>query len=1211
MGRQQTQVRVDSPDGAGSQAEEDAVVMVQGYRPHTLLLILYYFCAIITAGGSLLLSRWLPVWSLKARCVPCSIHTAQYLLLTRASGQRGVEHAPSKTSSSVLRTRPSNYLPLNNNSQSDEPLVFTHRHVRYVWQPAQSCFDRVCGYDVGQTVKQLLSIANRHVPRDAQELQSIHGSNDIAVEVKSYVTLLFEEVLSPFYIFQFLAIVLWCFEEYYYYAGCIALVSFVSIVVSLIDTRRNAVTLRNMIDDSSMVRRIQAIDQQHHATVSSSELVPGDLIELEEGVQVPCDALLIEGGAVINESMLTGESVPITKTPIVVEDGTTEYSITTHKAHTVFRGTEVVQLRSQRAVAMCVRVAFDTSKGQLIRSILYPKPTKFRFYEDGLKFLTMLALFGLAGLVYTVVVLLGRKANPIVIIKRALDLLTVIVPPALPAAMTIGTIYAINRLKKAKIFCISPPRVNVAGKLKLFCFDKTGTLTEDGLTLWGVLGTRQPETAMLDQAAAFLPLRRIDPMQSASVLPDASSDPSAVTLRNALACCHSLALKRQRSSVDVIETGFEANQRFIGDPLEIELVKTAGWRLHEPNSDPQTLATVHQTAISSLPNELAGFSLMLRPRQDMEIDGDVGAGLAIIKEYAFSSQQQRMTVLVAPIGQTASSTDGSTPVALTFVKGAPERVVALCSPASLPADFEQVLDGLTNDGLRVLAIAGSEVEAESWKVARQLPREQVESNLTFLGLVVFENRVKPESAPVLQQLHQAHIRTLMITGDNIKTACSVAHTSGMVPKAAEFLFASTQANKSGVQRLGLRPGHGNIALTPTTYPYGLRHVKFPSLARDDPPSLWLPKHRQDVALAITGAEFAKLRAADFEAYQRFIVSATVFARMSPDQKSQLIEDLIDLDYCVGMCGDGANDCGALKAAHVGISLSEAEASVAAPFTSSVPNISCVVTLIREGRAALVTSFSCFKFMALYSFIEFTTALILYWINSNLGDFQYLYIDLVLILSLALFMADSDASPTLHHQRPPGSLVSPTILVSIVGQIALHVCAQVTILEIVKVQSWFVPLVPDPEVNNIRCFENTAVFLFSTYQYVAVAIAFTLGKPYRAPVLTNRRFVICVLVLLALNTVFVLTPTPFIRTTLELMQIPDDKFSVTLVVLAVGVGLASFIIERGSANSSMVRSSIKALFRKRHYKNKYKGLARDVLTTEWMMGLYFDQEAESS
>ena len=92
--------------------------------------------------------------------------------------------------------------------------------------------------------------------------------------MKSYTTLLFEEVLTPFYIFQFLAIVLWCFEAYYYYAGCIALVSFISIVVSLIDTHRNAVTLRNMVDDVSMVRRIDALNSQHHSVVRNPSPPP-------------------------------------------------------------------------------------------------------------------------------------------------------------------------------------------------------------------------------------------------------------------------------------------------------------------------------------------------------------------------------------------------------------------------------------------------------------------------------------------------------------------------------------------------------------------------------------------------------------------------------------------------------------------------------------------------------------------------------------------------------------------------------------------------------------------------------------------------------------------------------------------------------------------------------------------------------------------------
>ncbi len=70
-------------------------------------------------------------------------------------------------------------------------------------------------------------------------------------------------------------------------------------------------------------------------------------------------------------------------------------------------------------------------------------------------------------------------------IDKSLDLITITVPPALPAAMTIGTIFTIYRLKAKKIYCISPPRVNVSGRVNLMVFDKTGTLTEEGLQVFG------------------------------------------------------------------------------------------------------------------------------------------------------------------------------------------------------------------------------------------------------------------------------------------------------------------------------------------------------------------------------------------------------------------------------------------------------------------------------------------------------------------------------------------------------------------------------------------------------------------------------------------------------------------------------------------------------------------------------------------------------
>lgn len=127
---------------------------------------------------------------------------------------------------------------------------------------------------------------------------------------------------------------------------------------------------------------------------------------------------------------------------------------------------------------------FLTNKGGLVRDILYPKMMKFKFYADSLKFVFIMGLVALAGFLVALPTMLRTQTTPF-IIDKSLNLITITIPPALPAAMTCGTLFAINRLKAYNIFCISPQRINVAGRIKTFVFDKTGTLTEEGLSVLG------------------------------------------------------------------------------------------------------------------------------------------------------------------------------------------------------------------------------------------------------------------------------------------------------------------------------------------------------------------------------------------------------------------------------------------------------------------------------------------------------------------------------------------------------------------------------------------------------------------------------------------------------------------------------------------------------------------------------------------------------
>ena len=138
-----------------------------------------------------------------------------------------------------------------------------------------------------------------------------------------------------------------------------------------------------------------------------------------------------------------------------------------------------------------------------------------------------------------------------------------------------------------------------------------------------------------------------------------------------------------------------------------------------------------------------------------------------------------------------------------------------------------------------------------------------------------------------------------------------------------------------------------------------------------------------------------------------------------------------LNINCGMCGDGANDCGALKAAAVGISLSEAEASIAAPFTSKIHDISCVIDLLREGRASLATSFQAFKFIELYSVIQLITVTLLYMCGSNITDSQFLYVDLVALIPLSVVQAWTDSHDKLTRHVPTATLFSLPVLSSVI------------------------------------------------------------------------------------------------------------------------------------------------------------------------------------
>lgn len=114
-----------------------------------------------------------------------------------------------------------------------------------------------------------------------------------------------------------------------------------------------------------------------------------------------------------------------------------------------------------------------------------------------------------------------------------------------------------------------------------------------------------------------------------------------------------------------------------------------------------------------------------------------------------------------------------------FVKGAPEIVASLCRPESIPAAYDGVVSGYAQHGYRLIAVASRRLSI-SYAKAQKIKRELIECDLNMLGVVVMENRVKSQTVPVIAQLNKARIRTVMVTGDNVLTAMSVARECGIL-----------------------------------------------------------------------------------------------------------------------------------------------------------------------------------------------------------------------------------------------------------------------------------------------------------------------------------------------------------------------------------------------------------------------------------------------
>ncbi|KAB2048726.1 hypothetical protein ES319_A13G130400v1 [Gossypium barbadense] len=257
-----------------------------------------------------------------------------------------------------------------------------------------------------------------------------------------------------------------------------------------------------------------------------------------------------------------------------------------------------------------------------------------------------------------------------------------------------------------------------------------------------------------------------------------------------------------------------------------------------------------------------------------------GNPVQIAQRHHFASHLKRMAVVVRVQEDFFS-----------FVKGAPETIQDRL--IDLPPTYVETYKKYTRQGSRVLALAYKSLPDMTVSEARSMERDTVECGLTFAGFAVFNCPIRADSLTVLSELKNSSHDLVMITGDQALTACHVAGQVNIVSKPALILVAVKNSK-----------GYEWVSPDETErIPYSENEVEALSETHD---------------LCIGGDCFEMLQ--QTSAVLRVIPFVKVFARVAPEQKELIMTTFKTVGRLTLMCGDGTNDVGALKQAHVGVAL---------------------------------------------------------------------------------------------------------------------------------------------------------------------------------------------------------------------------------------------------------------------------------------------------